>query len=124
MDTALIEHAAREEVISRGVPVFDVHQESTMAGERWVCSWSAYGVTDNGQVLGVLGSLSDITGRVQAVTALRQAYARLDLLQRAGSQIGTTLDIRRTAGELAALAVPDLARRVAVYLGDHVPHGG
>src|SRR5258708_984603 len=123
MDTALIEHALAEQVISRGVPVVDVHLESTMAGERRVFSWSAYRVTDNGQVLGVLGSLTDITGRVQAVTALRQAYARLDLLQRAGSQIGTTLDIRRTAGELAALAVPDLADRVAVDLCDQVLQG-
>src|SRR5258708_20532055 len=119
MDTALIEHAAREEVISRGVPVSDVHLESTMAGERRVFSWSAYRVTDNGQVLGVLGSLTDITGRVQAVTALRQAYARLDLLQRAGSQIGTTLDIPRTAGEPAALALPHPAGRLAVDLFHH-----
>src|SRR5258707_1687821 len=123
MDTALIEHALAEQVISRGVPVVDVHLESTMAGERRVFSWSAYRVTDNGQVLGVLGSLTDITGRVQAVTALRQAYARLDLLQRAGSQIGTTLDVRRTAGELAALAVPELADRVAVDLCDQVLQG-
>src|SRR5258707_306973 len=123
MDTALIEHALAEQVISRGVPVVDVHLESTMAGERRVFSWSAYRLTDNGQVLGVLGSLTDITGRVQAVTALRQAYARLDLLQRAGSQIGTTLDIRRTAGGLAAPALPDLADRVAVDLCDQVLHG-
>src|SRR5260221_2264266 len=130
MDTALIEHALAEQVISRGVPVVDVHLESTMAGERRVFSWSAYRVTDNGQVLGVLGSLTDITGRVQAIAALRQANARLDLLQRAGSQIGTTLDVRRTAGELAALAVHELADSVVVALCDQVlqgedpPHAG
>src|SRR5215469_437320 len=99
MDTALIERVLAEQVISRGVPVVDVHLESKVAGERRVFSWSAYRVTDNGQVLGVLGSLTDITGRVQAVTALRQANARLGLLERAGGQIGTTLDVRRTAGE-------------------------
>ncbi len=123
MDTALIERVLAEQVIGRGVPVVDVHLESTVAGERRVFSWSAYRVTDNGQVLGVLGSLTDVTGRVQAVAALRQANARLDLLQRAGSQIGTTLDIRRTAGELAALAVPELADRVAVDLCDQVLQG-
>jgi PAS domain S-box-containing protein len=123
MDTALIERVLAEQVISRGVPVVDVHLESTVAGERRVFSWSAYRVTDHGQVLGVLGSLTDITRRVQAVTALRQANARLDLLQRAGSQIGTTLDIRRTAGELAALAVPELADRVAVDLSEGVLQG-
>src|SRR5258708_4534275 len=123
MDTALIEHALAEQVISRGVPVVDVHLESTMAGERRVFSWSAYRVTDNGQVLGVLGSLTDITGRVQAVTALRQANARLDLLQRAGSQIGTPLDVPRTAGGLAALALPPLPHRIAIDLCDQVLQG-
>src|SRR5260221_6541157 len=106
MDTALIEHALAEQVISRGVPVVDVHLESTMAGERRVFSWSAYRVTDNGQVLGVLGSLTDITGRVQAVTALRQANGPLHLLQRARSQIRTKLDVRRAGGGNGPLARP------------------
>jgi PAS domain S-box-containing protein len=117
------ERTLAEQVIGRGVPVIDVHLERTVAGQRRVLSWSAYRVTDNGRVLGVLGSLTDVTGRVQAVTALRQANARLDLLERAGSQIGTTLDIHRTAGELAALAVPELADRVAVELCDQVLQG-
>jgi hypothetical protein len=80
-------------------------------------------VTDNGRVLGAVGSLTDVTDRMEAVTALRQAYARLGLLERAASQIGTTLDIHRTAGELAALAVPELADRVAVDLCDRVLQG-
>jgi PAS domain S-box-containing protein len=123
VDTALMERTLARQVLGRGIPVIDVHLELTVAGKRRVLSWSAYRVTDNGQVLGVLASLTDVTGRVQAVTALRQANARLDLLQRAGSQIGTTLDIRRTAEELAALAVPDLADRVAVDLCDDALRG-
>src|SRR5215469_16926282 len=107
-DTAWGERTLAEQVISRGVPVVDVHLEQTVAGQRRVLSWSAYRVTDNGQVLGVLGFILDVTDRVQAVTALRQANARLDLLERAGRQIGTTLDVRRTATELADLAVPEL----------------
>jgi PAS domain S-box-containing protein len=123
VDTALMERTLARQVISRGVPVIDVHLELTVAGEPRVFSWSAYRVTDNGQVLGVLASLTDVTDRVQAVTALRRANARLDLLQRAGSQIGTTLDVSRTAEELAALAVPELADRVAVDLCDEVLQG-
>ena len=73
-------------------------------------------MTDNGRVLGAVGFLVDITSAAAADTALRQANTRLDLLQRAGTQIGTTLDVHRTAGELAALAVPGLADRVAVDL--------
>jgi PAS domain S-box-containing protein len=123
VDTAWIERILAEQVINRGVPVVDVHIEQTLAGERRVLSWSAYRVTDNGQVLGVLGFLIDVTDRVQAVTALQQANARLDLLERAGSQIGTTLDVRRTARELAALAVPDLADRIVIDLLDEVLQG-
>jgi PAS domain S-box-containing protein len=123
MDTALIERTLADQVIDKGVPVVDVYLEQTLAGERRVLSWSAYRVTDNGQVLGVLGSFTDITDRVQAVTALRQANARLDLLERAGHQIGTTLDIHRTAAELAGLAVPGLADRIAIDLCDQVLQG-
>ena len=53
-------------------------------------------------------------------TSLRQAHA---LLERAASQIGTTLDIRRTASELAGLAVPELADRVTIDLLDQVLRG-
>src|SRR5258708_13117974 len=99
MDTALIEHALAEQVISRGVPVVDVHLESTMAGERRVFSWSAYRVTDNGQVLGVLGSLTDITGRVQAVTALPQAPARPHPPPRARTPTPPTLPLPPTPAD-------------------------
>ena len=116
MDTALAERTLAEQVINRGVPAVDVHIEQTLAGERRVLSWSAYRVTDDGQLLGAVGLLIDVTDRVQANT-------RLDLLERAGSQIGTTLDIHRTAEELAALAVPELADRIAIDLCDEMLRG-
>jgi hypothetical protein len=74
-------------------------------------------VTDSGQVLGALCYFRDITGQA---TSLRQARA---LLERAGHQIGTTLDVHRTAAELADLAVPELADRTAVDLLDQVLQG-
>jgi PAS domain S-box-containing protein len=123
MNGALVERTLAEQVLNRGVPVVEVPLEQTLAGQRRVLSWSAYRMTDNGQVLGVLGAVTDITDRVQAVTALRQANARLDLLERAGSQVGTTLDIYRTAEELADLAVPELADRVPIDLCDAVLRG-
>jgi PAS domain S-box-containing protein len=122
-DGALIERTLAGQVLDEGIPVVDVPMEQTLAGERRVLSWSAYRATDNGQVLGVLASVMDITDRVHAVTALRQANARLDLLQRAGSQVGTTLDIDRTAGELADLAIPGLADRIAIDLLDQMLQG-
>jgi len=122
-DGALIERTLTEQVINRAVPVVEVPMQQTLAGEHRVLSWSAYRITDNGEVLGALGALTDITDRERAVTAMRQANARLDLLERAGRQIGTTLDVYRTAGELADLAVPDLADRVAIDLCDSVLQG-
>src|SRR5215469_8073147 len=123
MDTDLIERTLAGQVMNAGVPVVSRSMEGAMAGTRRVFAWTAYRVTDNGQVLGSVGSLTDITGPVDAAAGLRQANARLDLLQRAGSQIGTTLDIHRTAEELAALAVPELADRAVVDLLDPVLQG-
>ena len=53
-------------------------------------------------------------------TSFRQGHA---LLERASHQIGATLDIHRTAAELADLAVPELADRVAIDLLDQVLQG-
>ncbi|HEX3958426.1 MAG TPA: SpoIIE family protein phosphatase [Trebonia sp.] len=120
VDTALVERTLAGQVIDRGVPVVGMRLERTVAGERRVFAWTAYRVTDDRRVLGAVSSLTDITVEAEAATDLQQANARLDLLERAGSQIGTTLDIRRTAEELAALAVPELADRVTVDLLDAV----
>jgi PAS domain S-box-containing protein len=75
MDTDLIERILAGQVMNAGVPVVSMHLEQTLAGERRVLAWTAYRVTDNGQVLGAVGSLTDITGPVQATAALRQANA-------------------------------------------------
>jgi PAS domain S-box-containing protein len=122
-DVVLAERILAEEVINRGVSVSNVPMERTVAGERRVLSWSAERMMDNGEVVGAVVSVTDVTDRVQADRALRRANARLDLLQRAGCQVGTTLDIFRTARELADLAVPGLADRVAVELREEVLQG-
>jgi PAS domain S-box-containing protein len=113
VDMDLVERILAEQVISRGVPVIGMRLDRIATGRRQVFSWTAYRVTDEGRVLGAISSIIDVTGPVQA-------NARLELLERAGSQIGCTLDIHRTAGELAALAVPALADRVTVDLLDAV----
>jgi PAS domain S-box-containing protein len=117
VDAALIERTLAEQVIKKGVPMADGHVEPVLAGERRVLSWSAHPVTENGRVLGALCCFEDVTGQA---TSLRQAHA---LLERAGHQIGTTLDIHRTAAELAGLAVPELADRVTVDLCHRVLEG-
>jgi PAS domain S-box-containing protein len=118
LDTQFVERTLTEQVIKQGVPVVNVPLELTVEGKHHVAAWTAYRVTDNGRVFGVVSTLVDITSQAQADTDLRQANTRLDLLQRAGSEIGTTLDVRRTAEELTALATPGLADRVVVDLLD------
>jgi PAS domain S-box-containing protein len=117
MDVALIERTIAEQVVKKGVPVTDVPVVQSLARGRQVFLWSADPVMENGQVLGALCQFKDVTGQA---TSLQQAHA---LLERAGHQIGTTLDIYRTAAELADLAVPELADRAAIDLLDQVLQG-
>ncbi|MEU6510122.1 SpoIIE family protein phosphatase [Streptomyces sp. NPDC046942] len=51
------------------------------------------------------------------------ARRRLELLSDASTRIGTTLDVRRTAEELAETAVPRLADYVTIDLPEAVPRG-
>ncbi|MGW3245290.1 SpoIIE family protein phosphatase [Streptomyces sp. NPDC001070] len=80
-------------------------------------SISAFRMQDaNGHVLGVTQTIEDVTQRYQA-------RRRLALLSEAGARIGTTLDVGRTARELAEVAVPDLADSASVDLLEAVPQG-
>lgn len=71
---------------------------------------------DQGHPMGVYYTVVDITER-------HRARQRLALLDRAGEQIGRSLDILRTAQELADVAVPALADFVVVDLLEPVLRG-
>ncbi|MEU6141013.1 SpoIIE family protein phosphatase [Streptomyces sp. NPDC047081] len=71
---------------------------------------------DQGHPMGVYYTVVDITER-------HRARQRLALLDRAGEQIGRTLDITRTAQELADVAVQGFADFVCVDLLDSVLRG-
>ncbi|MFE5888353.1 SpoIIE family protein phosphatase [Streptomyces sp. NPDC056462] len=81
-------------------------------------------ITDrDGGPRGTVVTLRDTT-ELQAVSGRAQlARERLDLLYDAGLCIGTTLDVIRTADELAQVAVPRFADFVTVDLADGVVHG-
>ncbi|MFJ2018354.1 SpoIIE family protein phosphatase [Streptomyces nodosus] len=77
-----------------------------------------------------LASLRDRTGRVCGVcltahdtTEHDRARERLLLINEAGSRIGSTLDITRTAQELVDTAVPRFADYAAVDLLTFIDHG-
>ncbi|MDG9715667.1 SpoIIE family protein phosphatase [Streptomyces sp. DH24] len=71
---------------------------------------------DEGHPMGVYYTVVDVTER-------HRARQRLALLDRAGRRIGRSLDINRTAQELADVAVPELADFVAVDLLESVLRG-
>ncbi|WP_030930907.1 ATP-binding SpoIIE family protein phosphatase [Streptomyces sp. NRRL S-646] len=70
----------------------------------------------SGEVVGVGTAAFDSSDQ-------HSARQRLALLQEAGTSIGTTLNVTRTAKELAALAVPRLADFASVDLLDSVLRG-
>jgi len=105
-------------VLDTGVP----RQRETyrrVPGETRARAWSVY-----------VSPLTDEAGRTEAVWIgvldISEQYAarqRLTLLNQAGTQVGTTLDITRTAQELADTAVPEFADLAVVDLLDAVLRG-
>ncbi|MER6984272.1 PAS domain-containing protein, partial [Streptomyces carpinensis] len=98
----------------------DVKNYVPMDGEGRVHAWLARmsPITDEGgQVHGVCVAAHDFTEQYRA----RQ---RLQLVNEASMRIGTTLDVTRTAQELADVCVPSLADFVSVDLVDPPGNGG
>ncbi|MFK4185617.1 SpoIIE family protein phosphatase [Streptomyces sparsogenes] len=71
---------------------------------------------DDRHSVGVFYTVEDITER-------HRAQRRLALLDQAGQRMGRSLDVRRTAQELADVSVPGLADFVTVDLLESVLHG-
>lgn len=118
-DVATIEERLRR-VLRTGEPLIFTEQPCRLRldpGHERVVSVSAFRMQDrSGAVLGVTQLVEDVTDR-------HRAQRRLAVLNRASARIGTTLDVDRTAGELAEVAVPDLADAVSVDLLEPVVHG-
>ncbi|MEU7057010.1 SpoIIE family protein phosphatase [Streptomyces sp. NPDC046197] len=92
------------------------------AGER-LLAVSTRRTMPYGGAPGLVASLRDTT-ELQALAGRAEvARGRLTLLYEAGVRIGTTLDVRRTAEELAEVAVPRMADVVTVELLDAVLRG-
>ncbi|MFS4095503.1 SpoIIE family protein phosphatase [Streptomyces sp. AF1A] len=125
-DTDALEATARR-VLDTGVPVIDdVLVGRTPADPDTDHTWavSLYRLEDAmGNVLGVACSLLDITEQHRASLEAEAARRRLAVVADASARIGTTLDLERTARELAEVAVPELADLAAVDLLDAVVAG-
>ncbi|WP_406320218.1 SpoIIE family protein phosphatase [Streptomyces sp. NBC_01637] len=107
-------------VLETGEAVTDFRYRGRLAvlgGVEKVLSISAFRLQDaEGRTLGVAGTVVDITER-------DRAERRLQLLYRAGERIGSSLDVFRTAQELADVAVGELADVVSVVVLDSVLQG-
>ncbi|MER6350201.1 SpoIIE family protein phosphatase [Streptomyces sp. NPDC001595] len=118
-DAELVEERLRR-VLETGEPMFFAEQPCRLLHDprtELMVSVSAFRMQDPaGRVLGVTEIIEDVTER-------HRARLRLALLNEAGVRIGSTLDVARTARELADAAVPALADAVSVDLLEPVPRG-
>ncbi|MEU1010322.1 SpoIIE family protein phosphatase [Streptomyces sp. NPDC005890] len=109
-----------EHVLTTGEPITGMHYRGRAPADPvrehvWSCSYHRL-VDARGELLGLFEESLDITERYRA-------QERLSLLVRAGKRIGASLDVRRTAAELADVAVPQLADEVLVDLPPAVIEG-
>ncbi|MDF3301371.1 SpoIIE family protein phosphatase [Streptomyces tropicalis] len=125
-DADALEDAVRG-VLETGLPLVDlssVGRTPADPDEDHAWSLSLYRLEDAlGRVLGVAASVVDTTVQYRAGIETEAARRRLALIADASARIGTTLDLDRTALELADVAVPELADVAAVDLLEAVVSG-
>ncbi|WP_455359135.1 SpoIIE family protein phosphatase [Streptomyces sp. SYSU K21746] len=118
-DTDTVERQLRE-VLETGRSSFSAEQRCRLLTDpdrELVVSVSAFRMQDpSGRILGVTQTIEDVTERYRA-------RRRLALLNEAGARIGSTLDVSKTAHELAEAAVPGLSDCVSVDLLQAVTRG-
>ncbi|MEU2496267.1 SpoIIE family protein phosphatase [Streptomyces sp. NPDC007883] len=107
-------------VLTTGEPIIGMHYRGRAPADPvrehvWSCSYHRL-VDARGEPLGLFEESLDITDQYRA-------QERLSLLVRAGKRVGASLDVRRTAAELADVAVPQLADEVLVDLPPAVIEG-
>ncbi|MET8025326.1 SpoIIE family protein phosphatase [Streptomyces avermitilis] len=109
-----------EHVLTTGEPILGMHYRGRAPADPgrehvWSCSYHRM-LDARGEPMGLFEESLDITDRYRA-------QERLSLLVRAGKRIGASLDVRRTAAEIADVAVPQLADEVLVDLPPAVIEG-
>ncbi|MFJ6479666.1 SpoIIE family protein phosphatase [Streptomyces sp. NPDC091682] len=126
LDTDAIEGAMRQ-VLDTGVPLLDqygIGRTPADPDQEHAWSGSYYRLEDpRGRVIGVALMVVDVTDSYRAAKEAAEARRRLDVIARASVTVGTTLDLERTARELAHLVVADLADIASVDVLDSVLEG-
>ncbi|MER7752318.1 SpoIIE family protein phosphatase [Kitasatospora sp. NPDC097643] len=111
--------AVMRQVLLTGTPVVDTRSQGRTPNDplhdhAWSASYFRL-EEPGGQVLGVSSTVIDITERFRADARAARAQERLALLVDATASIGTTLDLRQTARELADAMVPRVADISGVF---------
>ncbi|MEU9131135.1 SpoIIE family protein phosphatase [Kitasatospora sp. NPDC048540] len=119
--------AVMREVLAGGDAVVDTRSHGRTPGDpahdhAWSASYFRLQRPD-GRVLGVSSTIVDVTERHTAELVAARAQDRLAVLADASASIGTTLDLRRTARELAEALVPRLTDTVGVFALEHLVTG-
>ncbi|WP_406423938.1 SpoIIE family protein phosphatase [Streptomyces sp. NBC_01589] len=117
-DNPMFLQAVMRSVLETGVPVLDheLWKSATAEKEARVYSISIFRLDDaDGEAVGVCTIAVNVTRS--------RARGRLNMLSNAGTRIGTTLDVIKTAQELADASVPGIADYVTVDLAEVVPLG-
>ncbi len=107
-------------VLESGEPLHNVLIASRSEGRRdrdRVWSVTFFRLTDReGNVLGLGGMIVDVTQKETALLDASAVRQRLALVNRAGSKVGTTLEMAETARELTEFAVPEFADAATVEI--------
>ncbi|MDH6109665.1 MULTISPECIES: SpoIIE family protein phosphatase [unclassified Kitasatospora] len=114
-------------VLETGEPVIDARSHGRTPGDltrdhAWSASYFRL-EEPPGQVLGVSSTIVDVTQRFLAEERAARATERLALLVDVTAAIGTTLDLRRTARELADAMVPRVADVSGVFVLERLVSG-
>ncbi|MGR4880227.1 SpoIIE family protein phosphatase [Streptomyces sp. LARHCF249] len=124
---ALEMEEAMRQVLETGSPVLDRRRVGRTPSEPdhdrvWSCSYVR--VEDPAHMpIGVIASLVDITEQQRDHVEAEAGRRRLAMLSEASMRVGSSLDLERTAQELADLAVPRLADAVTVDVLDVLARG-
>ncbi|WP_441248450.1 SpoIIE family protein phosphatase [Kitasatospora sp. McL0602] len=115
------------QVLATGRAVIDTRSHGRTPGDpdndrAWSASYFRLD-QPNGEVLGVSSTIVDVTEHYRAESRAARATERLSLLVDATASIGTTLDLRRTATELAEAMVPRLCDVSGVYVLERLVSG-
>ncbi|NXY98966.1 SpoIIE family protein phosphatase [Streptomyces sp. BR123] len=127
VNAAEMEQAMRE-VLDTGEPLLDRRRRGRTPADPghdrvWSCSYVR--VEDPmDRPIGVIATLVDVTEQQRDHTAAEVGRRRLALLSEASVRMGASLELERTAQELADLAVPHLADVVTVDVLETLARGG